>query len=152
MQYRTARDADAARVADVYLASRKTYLAYAPLAHSDEDVRRWVRNTLIPTGSVTVGLQGNEIVGMMATSIDEQGCAWIDHLYLAPSSAGQGIGSALLMRALQSLPRPVRLYTFEENLGARRFYERHGFLPITYGDGSDNEEGCPDLLYELSGQ
>lgn len=152
MRHRTARDADSARVAEVYLASRKTYLSYAPLAHSDEDVRRWVRNTLIPTGSVTVALQGNGVVGMMATSIDDQVRGWVDHLYLQPSSVGQGIGSELLSRALKTLPRPIRLYTFEENHGARRFYERHGFLPITFGDGSENEEGCPDVLYEFSHQ
>lgn len=136
----------------MYLASRKTYLSYAPLAHSDEDVRRWIRNTLIPTGSVTVALQGHDVVGMMATSIDDHGRGWVDHLYLQPSSVGQGIGSAFLTRALKTLPRPIRLYTFEENHGARRFYERHGFLPITFGDGSDNEERCPDVLYELSHQ
>lgn len=150
MRYRTARDADSAGVAEVYLASRKTYLSYAPLAHSDEDVRRWIRYTLIPMGSVTVALQGNEVVGMMATSIDEKARAWVDHLYLEPLSVGQGIGSELLTRALKTLPRPIRLYTFQENVGARRFYQRHGFVPITFGDGSENEENCPDVLFELS--
>lgn len=147
--HRMACDADAARVAGVYLASRKTFIPYASLAHTDEDVRAWIRNVLIPTGSVVVALRELEIVGMMATSIDDQARAWIDHLYLEPASAGQGIGSGLLMHALRALPRPVRLYCFAENFGARRFYERHGFVPLAFGDGSENEEGCPDVLYEL---
>lgn len=150
MIYRIAQTDDAAKVAEVYLASRKTYLAYAPLAHSDHDVRQWIRDTLIPTGCVTVALQRHEIVGMMATSIDEGGHAWIDHLYLDPSCVGQGTGSDLLQRAVKALPRPIRLYTFQANAGARRFYERHGFVSIAFGDGSENDEGCPDVLYELS--
>lgn len=150
MRYRTALIRDAEKVAEVYLASRKTYLSYAPLVHADDDVRQWIREVLIPTGSVTVALQEHKVVGMMATSIDDRGGAWIDHLYLHPSSVGQGAGSDLLQRALKTLPRPIRLYTFQMNAGARRFYERHGFIPIVLGDGSENEEGCPDVLYELS--
>jgi GNAT superfamily N-acetyltransferase len=150
MRYRTARSADEAKVADVYLTSRKTHLSYAPLAHSDDDVRKWIHAILIPTGRVTVALEEDEIVGMMATSIDDQAVAWIDHLYVEPSSVGQGVGSGLLTLALTALPRPIRLYTFDTNLGARRFYERHGFAPVMFGDGSKNEEGCPDVLYEFA--
>lgn len=148
LRYRLARSAESAGVAEVYLASRKAFLPYAPLAHSDGDVRRWVRDTLVPAGSVTVAADDDAIVGMMATSIDTDACGWIDHLYLAPSCVRRGIGAELLAIALASLPRPVRLHVFEQNLGARRFYERHGFVAIAFGDGSENEEGCPDVLYE----
>ena len=51
---------------------------------------------------------------------------------------------------LETLPRPVRLRTFQRNSGSRRFYERHGFEPVSTGDGRDNEERCPDVLYELA--
>ena len=43
-------------------------------------------------------------------------------------------------------PAGLRLWTFESNLGAQRFYERHGFRPIERTAG-DNEEGAPDILY-----
>jgi ribosomal protein S18 acetylase RimI-like enzyme len=49
---------------------------------------------------------------------------------------------------MANLTSPIRLYTFQENDGARRFYERHGFRAIEFGDGSNNEENCPDVLYE----
>jgi RimJ/RimL family protein N-acetyltransferase len=39
----------------------------------------------------------------------------------------------------------LRLYTFARNEGARRFYERHGFAPVAFGDGSANQEGEPDV-------
>lgn len=43
---------------------------------------------------------------------------------------------------------PLRLYTFQANHGAMRFYERHDFLAIAFTDGQANEERCPDVLYE----
>ena len=84
---------------------------------------------------------------MMALS-REEGIGWIDHLYLDPSAVGQGIGSLLVEQAKRQVGSPIRLYVFQENTGARRFYERHGFRPIAFGDGSENEENCPDALYE----
>jgi hypothetical protein len=42
------------------------------------------------------------------------------------------------------------LWCFQRNTRARRFYERRGFAPIRFTDGSANEERCPDVLYELS--
>ncbi len=47
------------------------------------------------------------------------------------------------------LHKPIRLYTFQQNEGARRFYERHGYKTIEFTDGQGNEENCPDVLYEL---
>jgi ribosomal protein S18 acetylase RimI-like enzyme len=67
---------------------------------------------------------------------------------LHPNVVGRGIGSKLLEQAKAELGSPIRLYTFQANLDAIRFYERHGFKAIKYGDGSGNEENCPDILYE----
>ncbi len=36
---------------------------------------------------------------------------------------------------------------FQQNTGARRFYERHGFTLVAEGDGSGNEENLPDARY-----
>ena len=147
---RPATDADAEGVASVYLASRKAFVAFAPLAHADDDVRRWIANLLIPGGGVSVAVAGgsNEaVVGMMAVS-KQDGVGWIDQLYLLPSIVNRGVGTRLIELARESLGSPIRLYTFQENAGARRFYERHGFRAIAFSDGSANEEHCPDVLYE----
>lgn len=149
MSLRPATDADAVRVAEILLSSRKAFLPYACFARSDAEVHRWVRDVLIPAGSVTVACSGGSVVGILATSC-EAGVSWVDHLYLAPSHAGQGIGSKLLAHALATLPLPVRLYTFQANTRARSFYESHGFKAIQLTDGSSNEERCPDVLYELA--
>ena len=147
---RPATAADAAAVTAVFLASRRHFIPYAPLAHDDAAIAHWLADLVDRSGTVTVATTGDGVVGFVAVSIDEFE-SWIDQLYLAPGSTRRGIGSALLAHALRQLPRrrPVRLYTFQANTAARAFYERHGFRPIAEGDGADNEEGRPDVLYEL---
>ena len=144
---RPATVADAEAVADAFLRARKELVACAPLAHPDEDVRRWIRTTLIPAGHTTVAVADGQVVGF-CTIAKHDGFGWIDHLYLHPSWVGRGIGSELLAQALGELGPPVRLYTFQENRRARTFYERRHFAAIAFGDGSGNEERCPDVLYE----
>lgn len=69
----------------------------------------------------------------------------VDQLYVDPSQQRSGVGSALILRALESSPGPVTLHVFEQNAPARAFYEKHGFA------GRDRwmneEEGAIDLLY-----
>lgn len=140
---------DAAVVADVLISSRQAFMAYAPMAHAPSAVRAWVESVLIPSHGVAVACASEAVVGVLATSQTE-GIAWIDQLYVLPGFVGRGVGSLLLRHGLASLVRPVRLYVFQENAGARRFYERHGFRAIATSDGSSNEERCPDVLYELA--
>jgi ribosomal protein S18 acetylase RimI-like enzyme len=147
--FRIATQADASSVTQVYLTSRKAFVSLAPIAHSAEAVYCWIRNILISLNRVTVVEQAGKIIGMMALSVEDS-VGWIDHLYLLPEAVGQGIGTTLVERAKAELGSPIRLYTFQANVDARRFYERHGFKAIGYGNGSGNEERCPDVLYEWS--
>jgi GNAT superfamily N-acetyltransferase len=139
---------DSKTIAAIYLASRKECIPYAPLAHSDEAVYSWVAEILIKTDHIIAASKNGEVYGFIATTSDE-GCQWINHLYIHPKHCGLGIGSVLLEDALAQMPRPVYLYTFQANTGARRFYERYGFLALEFGNGSSNEEGCPDVLYAI---
>lgn len=151
MIFRLATIKDAEAVADIYLNARKTYLSYAPLAHSDAAVREWILMSLISNGGVTVAERNGRIVGFSALS-DDGTYRWIDHIYLDPAATGLGIGGRFIERAKQTLRPPVRLYTFQQNHGARRFYQRHGFQEILLGDGSSNEEKTPDVLMEWRGE
>lgn len=145
--FRSATVDDAESVADVYLQSRKELVACAPLVHSDDAVRDWIRLQVIPAGRTTVAVVDGMVVGLSTVSQTSE-CSWIEHLYLLPAWVGHGIGTRLLKLALRSLPPPIRLYTFQCNQRARCFYERHGFKAITFRDGSGNEEHCPDIVYE----
>ncbi|WP_218929516.1 GNAT family N-acetyltransferase [Piscinibacter gummiphilus] len=145
---RPATDADAPAVADVLIATRRAFMPYAPMAHDPADVRRWVREVLVPSGGVTVACVAEAVAGVLATS-ESDGSAWVDQLYVAPGFTGRGIGATLLGHAMVSCRRPLRLHCFQANLGARRFYERHGFRAVAFTDGQANEERCPDVLFEF---
>jgi GNAT superfamily N-acetyltransferase len=160
LQSASAEHADA--VATVLTDSRKAFLPYAPFAHSEASVRRWVREALLPAGGVTralVGVPAVEVVGVLAVSRGEGGNGnedgagdggwWIDQLYVAPPYVNQGIGGVLLRHALATLQPPLFLYTFQQNTLSRRFYERAGFEAVELTDGAHNEERCPDVKYVL---
>jgi RimJ/RimL family protein N-acetyltransferase len=152
---RAARPADSAAVADLHLRSRRAHGAFAPIVHDDADVHRHVAQDLLPRGGTWVAEDNGRVIGYVSVSVgrraDDGGTGgWIDHLYVDPDRVGAGIGSALMAVALREALRPLRLYTFGANAGARRFYERLGFVAIAFGDGRDNEERTPDVLYELA--
>lgn len=144
--------ADAPAVAELLLLSRKTFLPYLRQVHSDADVQQWVAGTLIPSGGVSVALSDHgTMLAVLALSRDEAGLGWIDQLYLHPDAILHGLGSVLLTEAMRLLGPTIRLYTFQLNTGARRFYQRHGFEAIALTDGQGNEERCPDVLFEWRG-
>jgi ribosomal protein S18 acetylase RimI-like enzyme len=144
---RKAKLTDATSIANIYLASRKAFVAFAPLAHSDEDIYKWIREILIPFSHVIVAEDNGIIVGMMALS-KKDAIGWIDQLYLSPNATGRGIGTLLVKEAKSTLGSPIRLHTFQENARARQFYEKHDFQIIEFSNGCENEENCPDILYQ----
>ena len=130
-------------MADVYLRSRHASVpAIPPSVHDDDDVRRYFATVVLPGREVWVLDDGDAaIVGLLVLAD-----GWIDHLYLDPGWTGHGLGSRVLDLAKERRPSGLDLWAFQSNLGARRFYERHGFVAVRMTDG-DNEEGAPDVLY-----
>lgn len=97
---------------------------------------------MVPSYEVWVADRQGEVVALMV--LDDE---WINQLYVDPASTGKGIGGTLLARAMRQRPTGLRLWTFQSNLGARRFYEAHGFV-ATVSTTGDNEERAPDVCYE----
>jgi GNAT superfamily N-acetyltransferase len=93
------------------------------------------------SAEIWVAEQAGVATGFIAFRAD-----WVDHLYVHPDHQGRGHGSTLLALA-QASATSLRLWTFQCNLGARRFYERHGFRIEQETDGTNNEERQPDVLY-----
>lgn len=141
MHIRRATPADAPSVADVFLASFAARYDF-PLAHTPDEVRGWVADDLLQSTETWVAVSDGAIVGFL--SIGE---AFVEQLYLAPNWSGRGIGSRLIELAKERRPDGLELYTFQVNVGARRFYERHGFAATWFGDGAENEERQPDVRY-----
>ncbi len=97
---------------------------------------------MLPTCEVWVADSKGEAMALMV--LDQE---WIDQLYVDPAATGTGVGGALLDLAMRLRPTGLRLWTFQSNLHARRFYEAHGFVATTMTKGN-NEEQAPDVCYE----
>lgn len=96
---------------------------------------------VFPTCAVWGSFDADALVGLIAIRP-----GWIDHLYVLPGQQGRGVGTALLEVA-KADARELELWTFQRNTGARRFYERHGFVAVELTDGAGNEEREPDVRY-----
>ena len=137
---RPATSSDAAAIAKLMRAALASF-DWMPVIHTPAEDLAFIRDIVLPLQQVTVAEAVKGIVGFIAVS-----CDWVEQLYLDPTWTAQGIGSRLLMDATAALP-VVKLHCFQSNTGARRFYERHGFRAESFGDGTTNEEGLPDILY-----
>ena len=137
----TAADAD--DIADVFLTSRRHAGVLIPrMVHSAGETRMWLATIVLAEQEVWVAEVGGLVVAMMVLRDGS-----LDHLYVRPEHQRRGIGARLLAHAKRRR-RHLRLSTFESNEPARAFYEKHGFRAVAYGDGTGNEEGAPDILYE----
>jgi GNAT superfamily N-acetyltransferase len=140
---RRAEAADAGAVADVWLRSRHAAVPAVPApVHSDADVRRWFASVVVPSRETWLAEADGATVAVLVLDGDE-----VDQLYVDPGWQGRGIGSELLRLAQERRAGGLALWTFQSNLAARRFYERHGFVAVGWTDGSANEEHAPDVRY-----
>ena len=137
---RRARASDAPAIGQVFLRARDlmTYLPRIPDADRPK-LGTWI----VERHDVWVEEQNGRIVAFAGVSP-----GWLDHLYVDPEEQNAGIGSALLDYAKQLQPDGFQLWTFQHNDGARRFYERHGFVVVDRTDGAGNMEKEPDARYE----
>jgi len=133
-------------MAELYLRARRAGTARGtlpPSAHGDDEVRDWVIRVVIPARECWLAQSASgSVLGMLVLEGD-----WIDQLYVDPDLTGAGIGFELIAVAKRERPDGLRLWTFESNRGAQRFYLRHGFHEVERTDGSRNEERSPDILY-----
>jgi len=132
-------EADAAMA--VHLTSISAALPGIAHPHTEVEDSAWIRG-VFARQSVWLALDGAAVVGI--ASCDGE---WLTQLYLLPAYTGCGIGKQLLDRILAETPA-LKLWTFARNAGARRFYERNGFVAVEFGDGSGNEEREPDVRFE----
>jgi len=141
---RRAGPEDGPSLGDVWLTSWRATFDFPP-AHSDDDVRRWLADEMLPANEVWVAVDreaGGRVVGFIALS-----SAMVEQLYIAPDWIGHGIGDRLIELAKARRPGGLDLWCFQVNAFARRFYERRGFVPVLLGDGSGNQEHQPDVRY-----
>lgn len=140
--YRPARAADAKAIAELFRATREACLPYLPVLHTPaEDVDFFSHHVLKQDNVWVADLRG-QVVGFCAF-----GDGWLHHLYVQAGLHRFGIGSELLRLAIRN-SGSLKLWVFQQNVHARRFYESHGFTLVKLTDGSGNEERVPDALYQ----
>ncbi|TCR22231.1 GNAT family N-acetyltransferase [Streptomyces sp. BK205] len=139
---RRATAADASATADVYLRSFAAALPTVVRPRSDDEVRAYIRDVVVPARETWVADAEGRIVGLMVLA---EGL--LSQLYLAPDWRGRGIGDRFVALAKERSPQGLSLWTFQVNKPAHRFYERHGFVEAERTDGSGNEEREPDVRY-----
>lgn len=72
--------------------------------------------------------------------------SYVDRLYIDPRHQGLGLGTALLEHARRRSPHGLELHTHQQNVTARRLYERLGFVAVRFGI-SPPPESAPDVEY-----
>jgi putative acetyltransferase len=133
---------DAAAAARVHRAAFDERLPWLAGLHTPEEDAWFWREHMFRDCQVWGAWDDEALVGVVAFRD-----GWIDQLYVLPRRQGGGFGRALLEVAIKG-QTSVRLWTFQKNAGARRFYERNGFVIVEETDGARNEEREPDVLYE----
>jgi ribosomal protein S18 acetylase RimI-like enzyme len=143
VRIRPARPGDAHAVAQVFIASFDT-LTFLPKLHTNEETVDFIANKVMQEHEVLVAEEDGTIVGFLAMAHGDT----LEHLYVHPDSQCRGVGGALLERAKERMPGGFSLWVFQQNVQARRFYERHGLSLIERTEGAGNEERMPDARYE----
>ncbi|MBU6347388.1 MAG: GNAT family N-acetyltransferase [Actinomycetales bacterium] len=138
----TASDLD--ELAEFYISTRRYFSdLIPPIVGTSESVRTWLANRLASQDEVWLV---HDDLGIAALMILEP--SWIDQLYVRPDLVRQGIGSDLINFAQSRLPSGIQLWTFQSNLPAQKFYEKHGFVAVEFTDGQSNQEKAPDIRYQ----
>ena len=98
--------------------------------HTLEEQLRFLDHDLIRSHSIVIVLEkdAGKVVGFLAATTD-----MISNLYVHVDYQHKGIGSQLVNIAKQNSNGRLRLFTFERNKNAQRFYEYHGFKIVARG-------------------
>ena len=166
MQVRDAVPTDATDVLDVH---RSAILELGPAAYDAEQVEAWAAGRSVDdydfdydefvvaetgTGEVA-GTDPSDVVGFgTATAecrdhLDSTVDAEVTAVYVAPSMAGDGVGTAILADLHDRLrERGARSVAVWSSLNAVGFYERHGYERVRT-HGHEFAEGVPADVVEL---
>ncbi|WP_412073114.1 N-acetyltransferase family protein [Tritonibacter mobilis] len=143
---RPATPLDASKIGEIlYRFEHET--PWMPKEHSRVEAIAFC-DRMISRGWVTVAedCSTDMILGFCA-----QDGAEVCSLYLSPEHTGCGIGKRLLDNAKRQTSK-LKLWTFQANLAAQRFYMREGFVEKKRTDGQRNSEGLPDIEYHWHAQ
>ena len=132
-------DEDAAEISQIledWAASNREI----PLVHNVEeraDYGRW----LLEHTRVTMIHNSSGVVGFLALEKHI-----IQALYIKKDFQRFGFGQAAIKFAQKQF-KELRLWVFQSNIGAQKFYQQLGFQIVEKSDGEDNDYRLPDIFY-----
>lgn len=149
-----------ADVSFVYEQSWKhAYKGIVPQSYLDSiPSGRWIQSISKSDMYNLVALEHRRIIGTSSYCASRwkkfDGFGEIVSIYFLPEYTGKGYGSALLSRAIAELRkleyREILLWVLEENISARSFYEKNGFVSTgEYMDDKIAGKQLRELLYVL---
>jgi len=138
---RQATPDDVAAIAALFRGVAEATRPYRPELHTPEEDHEFFGEA-VATKDVWIAEEDGTLAGFISFST-----RWVNHLFIDLGCQGRGIGSALLDLA-KAENDALQLWVFQENIKARRFYERRGFRLVKETDGAENEEKQPDALME----
>ena len=136
---RPATREDAPAIAALFGRVRRQELPFLPTLHTPAEDRAYFTGHVMDTCKVWIA-ETDRLAGFVAWRD-----GWVDHLYVDIDHLRQGIGSALLAKAMDAQPK-LQLWAFRKNAPALAFYHARGFRVVRETDGHDNEEKEPDVL------
>jgi len=116
-----------------------------PWPHGLPEARTFLRGALPGYTHIWVATDAGGVRGMCTLRGN-----YLAQLFVDVGYQRCGIGTALLDHVLGHTTGPIELHTFEANVNARAFYEKHGFAAVAFG--TSPEESQPDVLYRLDPQ
>jgi GNAT superfamily N-acetyltransferase len=125
--------------ASVYRASAEVRYPTLPQLHSAATLHGW-STTMISEHEAWVGVLGSQAVACLVL-----GAEWIHHLHVHPDSTGIGVGTRLIELAQYRRNQGLQMRVDVEAAGARRFLERHGFVPTD--ERTDDASGLVAVTY-----
>ena len=150
IEVRRAVESDARGIAEVHVqAWREAYAHLVPASslarlNVEQRERRWTEILKIPTAIIWVATDSEAIIGFAGSSAGHHDDAprdlELESIYLLESQHGSGAGQRLLDAAIGA--DPAYLWVAEDNLRARVFYKRNGFIPDGVSD-SHSLAGTP---------
>lgn len=149
---------DHSAVREIYEKSWKfAYKGIIPQDYLDSIPKtKWGGNVNHNGRTELIAIDGGKFVGTASFSQSRwdkfKSCGEIVTIYLLPDYIGKGIGSQLINACIEELEflgyTEILLWVLEDNLRARRFYEKHGFICTEdYMDDNIGGKSLREVMY-----
>ena len=146
IEIRRATQDEAPVVADLYWRAREAAVpAIPPSVHPLDDVHRHFATEVLPAARHVARRRGRRRSSASSSSSPAGSTTSTS----SPTAPDRASAPSCSTTPSSVQPDGLDLWAFRSNTGARRFYERHGFVAVAFTEG-DNEEGEPDVRYHWS--